>query len=59
MLKLFMDNDEEELKRKLEEMSLKAGVAVETVAKKAGIDPVQVMKMAVLKKSFDGLKVVD
>ena len=63
MLKIFMDNDEEELQRKLEEMSLaaleKEKAGAEAIAKKAGMDPVQVMKLAVEKKSFDGLQVVD
>ncbi|KAF8311896.1 hypothetical protein DL93DRAFT_2060520 [Clavulina sp. PMI_390] len=63
LLKVFMDSDEEEMRKLLEEMAIvdEKGNDVEIpgVEKKPGMTPTDVMLKAVSKKSYDGLKVID
>ncbi|KAF8341290.1 uncharacterized protein EI90DRAFT_3011918 [Cantharellus anzutake] len=57
LLKIFMDGDEE-LRRELEELEVVENDG-STKAEKPEMNPIDVMLKALLKKSFDGLKVLD
>lgn len=60
LLKIFMESDEEELRKQLEEFAI-VGKDGEEVKKseKSAMNPVDVMMKAIGKKSFEGLKVLD
>lgn len=61
LLKIFMEGDEEELRKQLEAFAVvdEKGEVIGTAEAKSGMTPTDVMIKAVSKKSFDGLRVID